>query len=96
MLFANDDLDEFKTAADNGRLPAPRLATRFDPLPPDVLAPKQTWRATISAPGSLADGAYVRVSFGPLRAKGDPPEGMRADRGLDHRPVVPALAAETL
>ena len=76
MLFANDDLDQFKTAADNGRLPAPRLATRFDPLPPDVLTPKQTWRATISAPGSLADGAYVRVSFGPLRAKGDPPEGM--------------------
>jgi hypothetical protein len=41
-----------------------------------VLAPKQTWRATISAPGSLADGAYVRVSFGPLVAKGDPPDGM--------------------
>ena len=53
-----------------------RLATRFEPLPPDVLSPKQTWRATISAPGSLVDGAYVRVSFGPRRAKGDPPEGM--------------------
>ena len=42
-----------------------------------MLAPNQTWRATISAPGSLADGTYVRVSFGPLRAKGEPPEGMR-------------------
>ena len=76
MLFANNDLDEFEEAANNGRLPAPRLAARFDPPPPDVLAPKQTWRATISAPGSLADGAYVRVSFGPLVAKGDPPDGM--------------------
>ena len=77
MLFANDNLDELEKAAKNGRLPPPRTATRFDPAPPDMLAPKQTWRGTISAPGSLADSAYVRVSFGPLVAKGDPPEGMR-------------------
>jgi hypothetical protein len=76
MLFANDDLDQLKEASRNGDLPAPRLAARFDPSPPDVLAPNETWRTTISAPGSLPDGAYVRVSFGPLRAKGDPPEGM--------------------
>lgn len=49
---------------------------RAEPAPPDVLAPDQTWRATISSPGSLADGAFVRVSFGPLRAKGEPPAGM--------------------
>ena len=41
-----------------------------------MLAPNQTWRTTMSAPGSLADGAYVRVSFGPFQAKGDPPEDM--------------------
>jgi len=77
MLFANDDLAELEKAAETGGLPAPRVATEYDPPPPDVLAPKQTWRATISAPGSLAGGAYVRVSFGPLQAKGDPPEGMQ-------------------
>jgi hypothetical protein len=77
MLFANANLDEFKAAADNGRLPVPRLATQFDPAPPDVLAPNQTWRTTMSAPGSLADGSYVRVSFGPFQAKGDPPKDMR-------------------
>ena len=76
MLFANGDLDELQQAAENGQLPPPRLAARFDPAPPDELAPEQTWRTTISAPGSLADGAYVRLSFGPLRATGDPPEGM--------------------
>jgi hypothetical protein len=76
MLFATGDLGELKDEARTGRLPAPRLAARLDPSPPDVLAPKETWRATISAPGSLADGAYVRVSFGPLRAKGDPPGDM--------------------
>jgi hypothetical protein len=76
MLFATGDLGELETAAESGQLPVPRLAARFDPAPPDVLAPRQTWRSTISAPGSLADGAYVRVSFGPLRARGKPPEGM--------------------
>jgi hypothetical protein len=75
-LFANDDLAKLKEASENGLLPAPRLATRFEPEPPDVLAPAQTWRTTISAPGSLADGAYVRVSFGWFVAKGDPPEDM--------------------
>lgn len=76
MLFADDDLDALEEASRNGRLPSPRLAARFDPPPPDVLAPKETWHTTMSAPGSLADGAYVRVSFGPLVAQGDPPEGM--------------------
>lgn len=77
MLFASADLDALEQAAANGRLPPPRLATRFDPPPPDELASNQTWRTTMSAPGSLVDSSYVRVSFGPLRAKGDPPEGMQ-------------------
>jgi hypothetical protein len=47
------------------------------PPPPDVLAPGAIWRTTLVAPGSLADGSYVRVAFGPLRAVGDPPKGMR-------------------
>lgn len=76
MLFADDDLGALESAAASGDLPAPRLAARIEPAPPDVLAPKQTWRATISAPGSLADGAFVRLSFGTLRARGEPPEGM--------------------
>jgi hypothetical protein len=76
MLFATGNLDELEQAAEAGRLPAPRLATRIEPAPPNELAPDQTWRATISAPGSLADGAFVRVSFGPLRARGEPPAGM--------------------
>jgi hypothetical protein len=76
MLFATGKLDDLAQAAEAGRLPPPRLATRIEPTPPNELAPDQTWRATISAPGSLADGAFVRVSFGPLRARGEPPAGM--------------------
>ena len=76
MLFATGNLEELAQAADEGRLPAPRLAARIEPAPPDELAPDRTWRATISAPGSLADGAFVRISFGPFRARGEPPAGM--------------------
>lgn len=76
MLFATDDAAELEAAATAGTLPAVRKARSIEPLPPDELAPGQTWRATISAPGPLADGSWVRVVFGPLRARGDPPEGM--------------------
>jgi hypothetical protein len=78
MLFASGDLAELEAAAQNGTLPAPRLASRFVPEPPDLLAPNMTWKTTISAPGALADGSYVRVSFGPIRAQGDPPAGMES------------------
>lgn len=50
----------------------------IEPRPPDVLSPGETWRATISAPGSLADSAYVRVSFGPLVADGEAPQDMQS------------------
>lgn len=76
MLFSTGDLAELEDAARAGELPALRRASTIKPEPPDVLAPKQTWRATLSAPGSLADGSYVRVSLGPFRAEGDPPGGI--------------------
>jgi len=76
MLFATGDLAELEEANREGRLPPVRLAAKLKPPPPDVLEPGATWRATLSAPGSLADGSYVRVVFGPLRVVGEPPEGM--------------------
>jgi hypothetical protein len=76
MLFASGDLGELEAASRNGTLPAPRLATSLRPDPPEVLGPGESWRATISAPGALADGSFVRVVFGPFTALGDPPEGM--------------------
>ncbi len=77
MLFATGELEELEEANRAGRLPQVRLAATMKPPPPDVLAPGATWRATLSGPGSLADGSYVRVSFGPLRAVGEPPPGMQ-------------------
>ena len=76
MLFATGELEELEKANREGRMPAPRLATRMTPEPPDLLVPGATWRATLSGHGSLADGSWVRVAFGPLRAVGDPPPGI--------------------
>ena len=77
MLFATGELEELEEANRLGRLPAVRLATTMEPRPPDMLAPGETWRATLTGPGSLADGSFVRVAFGPLRAVGDPPKGLQ-------------------
>jgi hypothetical protein len=78
MLFATGDLDEVEDAARANQLPAVRQARTMVPPLPKVLAPNETWRATLSAPGSLADGSWIRVSFGPLRARGDPPPEMES------------------
>jgi hypothetical protein len=76
MLFPTGALADLEKASKENRLPPPRLAATMKPAPPDVLDPGATWRATLSAPGSLADGSYVRVVFGPLRIIGEPPQDL--------------------
>ena len=75
VLLADGDLKTLDqmTSRDGLLIREPRT---IQPRPPDVLSPGEIWRATISAPGSLADDAYVRVSFGPLVAQGEPPRDM--------------------
>jgi hypothetical protein len=73
MLFATGDLKEVEAANREGRLPAERRATRVEPKPPAVLRPGGTWSGTLSAPGSLPDGSWVRVVFGTFRGLGDAP-----------------------
>jgi hypothetical protein len=77
MLFPTGDLEAVLEANREGRLPAVREATRFEPPPPRVLRPGTTWRTTMSAPGSLADGSWVRVVFGTFLGRNDPPEELR-------------------
>jgi hypothetical protein len=77
MLFADGSLEGLQEASRSGTLPSLRRATAIDPAPPAELGPGQTWRATLSAPGSLVDGSFVRVSFGTLVALGDPPPEMQ-------------------
>ncbi len=75
LLFPNDDLDELERRNRDGTLPAIRHATTYAPALPLVLRPGKTWRGTISAPGALAGGLWVRLSFGPFVSAADPPEG---------------------
>ena len=77
MLFATGDLKEVEDANREGRLPPVRRATRIEPAPPQVLRPGSTWSATLSAPGSLPDGSWVRVVFGAFLGMGDVPVEFR-------------------
>jgi hypothetical protein len=75
MLFPNDDLNELDRLNRSGNLPGIRPATSYVPRLPAVLAPHTTWRGTISAPGPLAGGLWVRLSFGAFTSVGTPPTG---------------------
>ncbi|MCS7006238.1 MAG: hypothetical protein RMM28_03110 [Thermoleophilia bacterium] len=77
MLFASGELAELERRNARGALPAVRLARSFEPELPAVLEPGASWEGTISAPGALAGGSFVRVVFGALTAVGRVPEGLR-------------------
>ncbi len=75
LLFPNDDLAELEQRNRTGTLPALRAATRFVPPLPELLEPGRTWSGTISAPGPLAAGLWLRISFGTFTSVGAPPAG---------------------
>jgi len=75
MLFPTSDLKELERRNQQHDLPAIRPATDFSPALPSTLRPGTTWRGTMSAPGALAGGLWLRVSFGPFVSDGDPPPG---------------------
>lgn len=78
MLFPTGELEELEQRSRDGELPGLRAARRYSPPPPSRLAPGTKWRGTISAPGALAAGLYLRLVYGPFVAVGEPPEGMQA------------------
>ncbi len=73
MLFADGRLETLDELNQAGALPPVRKAATIEPPPPDALAPAERWEAALSAPGSLPAGSWVRVSFGTLFARGEPP-----------------------
>lgn len=78
LLFPDNDLDELERRNRDGDLPAVRPSMSFRPELPLVLRPGKTWKGTIAAPGALAGGLWVRLSFGPFTSVGEPPEGAEA------------------
>jgi hypothetical protein len=76
MLMSSGDDDELDRQNQNGTLPPPRKAVRFDPPLPLQLEPGTAWQGTISAPGALAAKSYVRVVFGPIAPADEPAPGL--------------------
>ena len=74
MLFSTGLIEELNELNASNSLPAVRPAVRFEPSLPAILEPDASWRGTISAPGSLAAGNWVRIVFGTLVPVGNPPE----------------------
>jgi hypothetical protein len=77
MLFATGQMAELERRNEGGDLPGLRRARSIVPAPPSVLEPGGRWSATISAPGALAAGRWVRLVFGTLSTE-SPPEGLRS------------------
>ena len=77
MLFPTSGLADVEQRSRDGELPGLRAARTFVPALPTRLARGGEWRGTMSAPGALAAGLYVRLVLGPFVAVGDPPEGMQ-------------------
>jgi hypothetical protein len=75
MLFATGRMEELDRRNKDGSLPGLRRARLIVPSPPEVLEPGARWTGTISAPGALAAGRWVRLVFGPLGSD-DPPPGL--------------------
>ena len=64
MVFSSGSYDELVERNETGTLPTIRPATRYEPRPPSMLGPGDTWSGTISAPGALVANGWVRVVFG--------------------------------
>jgi hypothetical protein len=73
MLFATGDIEELERKNAERTLPRIRSAARYEPSLPRILEPGGSWTGTISAPGALAAGSWVRVVFGALISVGPAP-----------------------
>ena len=78
MLFPTGDHKDAERLNNSLSLPTLRAATAYRPALPVVLEPGTTWRGTMSAPGALAGGLWVRIAFGPFSSVGEPPKGVQS------------------
>ncbi len=76
MLFSTGRIEELDDLNASGKLPAVRPAMSYKPSLPAILEPDASWEGTISAPGALSAGSWVRIVFGTLVSVGNPPEDL--------------------
>jgi hypothetical protein len=85
MVLSTGDYEEFEQMAHDDALPAVRPAVRYEPRPPAILEPGDSWAGVISAPGSLVANSWVRVVFGGLVSVLRPRESMAWITDHTHR-----------
>lgn len=76
MLFSTGDQKTLEEQNKAGTLPLIRPASSYEPHLPAILEPGDSWSGTISAPGALVAGGWVRVVFGSLVSVVDREEGV--------------------
>jgi hypothetical protein len=74
MLFSSGKHQDLTERNSAGTLPAVRFGISYKPPLPDTLEPKETWEGTMSGPGALAAGSWVRIVFGYFDAVGAAPD----------------------
>jgi hypothetical protein len=74
MLFASGRHRELDLRNREQTLPSTRPALVYKPALPQVLEPHTTWSGTISAPGALVAGSWMRVVFGTFDPIGKAPD----------------------
>jgi hypothetical protein len=83
MLFGDGSHDELESRSERSTLPVVRPVRTVAPELPAALPPQATWSGTISAPGALPSGYWVRVVFGAFVPKDVMPESLRAEGASD-------------
>ena len=74
MLFSSGKHEDLTERNSAGTLPPVRFGVSYDPPLPDALEPGETWEGTMSGPGALAAGSWVRIVFGYFDAIGAAPD----------------------
>lgn len=74
MLFTSGAHHDLETRNRQQDLPTLRPALAYEPDLPSTLEPHATWTGTISAPGALVAGSWVRFVFGTLVVEGRAPD----------------------
>jgi hypothetical protein len=84
MLFETGAHSELDQRNAHRNLPVLRQATAFAPPLPAALAPHATWSGTVSGPGALPGGLWIRFVFGAFKPIGAMPRKLSEEGVRDY------------
>ena len=79
MLFTSNKHSQLEALMRKQALPTLRPAISYEPPLPSTLDPQASWTGTISAPGALVAGSFVRFVFGYFELIGRAPDTFPSD-----------------